>query len=235
MATHAGRRLFATLGAVVALAVAQGATSSAGATTVAASTASQVRLSVPQSMVVHTNAPAGARVSFAATARDTISGALPISCTARSGALFPLGATTVTCSAANARGVKAVASFRVLVDVRGGRLASPLVAGGLVQKGDQVHASFGLYAADGVTPISDVFAPALLASGVVAVHTQQVGSSTATTQPVTYNAMTHRFAATVQTFAWVGGTNYRVWYTVTTAKGSLIAGRAAVVGVRLGA
>ena len=233
MSAHAHRRLFTTL--AVAGTVALAPTATATATATAASAASQVRVSVPLPLRVHANAPAGARVSFTATARDTVSGPLPVTCTARSGALFPLGATTVACTAANARGVEATASFRVLVDVRGGRLASPLVAGGLVQKGDQIHASFGLYEADGLTPISDAFASTLLTTGVVAVHSQQVGALTATTQPVTYSVMTHRFSTTVQTFAWVGGANYRVWYTVTTARGSFLAARAAVVGARLGA
>ena len=50
-------------------------------------------------------------------------------------------------------------SSAATLTVRGGRLASPLVAGGLVQKGDQVHASFRLYGADGITGLSDRTAP----------------------------------------------------------------------------
>ena len=53
--------------------------------------------------------------------------------------------------------------------------------------------------------------------------------------PLTYSAATHRFSATVQTFSWVGGANYRVWYSVSAADGTLIVGRAVVLGVRLGA
>lgn len=46
----------------------------------------------------------GARVTYAATAQDATDGTLPVTCTPDSGSLFPVGRTTVTCSATDSAG-----------------------------------------------------------------------------------------------------------------------------------
>lgn len=46
----------------------------------------------------------GARVGYTATATDAQDGTLPVTCTPASGSLFPVGTTTVTCSATDAAG-----------------------------------------------------------------------------------------------------------------------------------
>lgn len=46
----------------------------------------------------------GARVTYAATAQDVTDGTLPVTCTPASGSLFPVGRTTVTCSATDSAG-----------------------------------------------------------------------------------------------------------------------------------
>ncbi|MEV7952731.1 HYR domain-containing protein [Streptomyces sp. NPDC088252] len=46
----------------------------------------------------------GARVTYTATAQDTTDGTLPVTCTPASGSLFPVGRTTVTCSATDSAG-----------------------------------------------------------------------------------------------------------------------------------
>ncbi|WPW30165.1 HYR domain-containing protein [Streptomyces atratus] len=46
----------------------------------------------------------GARVTYAATAQDATDGTLPVTCTPPSGSLFPVGSTTVTCSATDSAG-----------------------------------------------------------------------------------------------------------------------------------
>lgn len=46
----------------------------------------------------------GARVTYDATARDATDGTLPVTCTPASGSLFPVGGTTVTCSATDSSG-----------------------------------------------------------------------------------------------------------------------------------
>ncbi|WP_406382744.1 VWA domain-containing protein [Streptomyces sp. NBC_01618] len=46
----------------------------------------------------------GARVTYGATAQDATDGTLPVTCTPPSGSLFPVGSTTVTCSATDSAG-----------------------------------------------------------------------------------------------------------------------------------
>ncbi|MGW2178001.1 HYR domain-containing protein [Streptomyces sp. NPDC001732] len=46
----------------------------------------------------------GARVTYGATAQDATDGTLPVTCTPASGSLFPVGRTTVTCSATDSAG-----------------------------------------------------------------------------------------------------------------------------------
>ena len=56
-----------------------------------------------------------AAVSFQATATDLVDGSIPVSCTPASGASFPVGMTTVSCSATDAHGNTATGSFTVTV------------------------------------------------------------------------------------------------------------------------
>ncbi|MEV5602694.1 HYR domain-containing protein [Streptomyces sp. NPDC052299] len=58
----------------------------------------------------------GTRISYWATARDAQDGRLPVSCTPASGSLFPIGSTTVTCTATDSAGNTATdtAVFEVL-------------------------------------------------------------------------------------------------------------------------
>ncbi|MCS6846773.1 MAG: HYR domain-containing protein [Anaerolineae bacterium] len=72
-------------------------------------------LSLPANVAVEAAGPSGATVSFIATAKDAVDGAITPSCTPRSGSLFPVGSTTVTCSASDRAGNAASGSFTVLV------------------------------------------------------------------------------------------------------------------------
>jgi len=69
----------------------------------------------PSGMVVEATGPAGAIVVFAASANDAEDGPLPATCSPASGTIFPIGATTVTCTAADHQGAKGSASFPVAV------------------------------------------------------------------------------------------------------------------------
>ena len=72
-------------------------------------------LTVPASFAVDATGPGGAVVTFAVTATDN-SGAPPvIACTPASGAMFTIGTTTVACTATDAAGNRANASFAVTV------------------------------------------------------------------------------------------------------------------------
>ena len=61
-------------------------------------------LTVPSNMSVEGNTTGGATVSFTASATDVVDGSDPVNCSPASGSTFPLGTTSVTCSATDAHG-----------------------------------------------------------------------------------------------------------------------------------
>ena len=72
-------------------------------------------LSLPAPAAVEATSPAGAVVTYTATATDNTDGSVPVSCTPASGSTFAVGATTVTCSAHDAAGNTSSGSFAVTV------------------------------------------------------------------------------------------------------------------------
>lgn len=72
-------------------------------------------LALPPSVTAQATSAAGAVVVFAASAADNLDGPLPAACVPASGAIFPLGSTTVSCSAADAHGNAAQGAFTVTV------------------------------------------------------------------------------------------------------------------------
>lgn len=71
---------------------------------------------VPADITVTATSPAGALVTWTApTATDNLDGPVDVSCTPSSGATIPIGVTTVACSASDASGNRASASFAVTV------------------------------------------------------------------------------------------------------------------------
>ncbi len=75
-------------------------------------------LTVPDAVAASTTDPAGTAVAFTATSLDLVDGARAVSCTPASGAVFPIGVTTVTCSVVDAAGNRADASFTVTVGLQ---------------------------------------------------------------------------------------------------------------------
>jgi hypothetical protein len=74
------------------------------------------RLELPSSVTEEATSKDGAQVRFAASATDQIDGSAAVTCTPGSGSTFPLGATTVTCSAVDAAGLAANGDFTVNVN-----------------------------------------------------------------------------------------------------------------------
>jgi probable HAF family extracellular repeat protein len=56
-------------------------------------------LTVPADLAVNATSPGGALVAFSASAVDDVDGVVPVSCLPASGSLFPIGLTTVSCTA----------------------------------------------------------------------------------------------------------------------------------------
>jgi hypothetical protein len=72
----------------------------------------------PSDMTVEATSPTGAEVTYTASATDLVDGRLPMACTPPSGGTFPLGTTTVTCSATDKAGNTGTASFTIIVQDR---------------------------------------------------------------------------------------------------------------------
>jgi alpha/beta hydrolase family protein/HYR domain-containing protein len=86
----------------------------AAASTVAVDTTPPV-LTVPANITAEATGPSGAAVTFSATATDNWDPNPNVVCTPRSGSTFPLGLTTVQCTATDASGNAANGSFTVTV------------------------------------------------------------------------------------------------------------------------
>jgi hypothetical protein len=71
-------------------------------------------VTVPSDIVVDATSPAGAVVEYSVSVQDNRPGAA-VSCTPVSGATFPIGTTTVTCTAVDAAGNTASGGFHVTV------------------------------------------------------------------------------------------------------------------------
>ena len=72
-------------------------------------------MTLPAPMSVHATSKAGATVTFSPTATDAVDGSRPVTCTPPSGSVFPIGTTTVTCTATDASGNTATGTFTVTV------------------------------------------------------------------------------------------------------------------------
>jgi hypothetical protein len=71
-------------------------------------------LNVPADFAVNATMPRGAVVNFAVNASDNV-GVISLSCDRNSGSVFPIGYTSVSCSASDAAGNRAAKAFRVKV------------------------------------------------------------------------------------------------------------------------
>jgi hypothetical protein len=80
-------------------------------------------VTVPVGLTTDATASVGAVLSYAASATDDVDGAVPISCSPPSGSTFPIGTTTVTCTATDAAGNGASATFDVYVKGAAAQLA----------------------------------------------------------------------------------------------------------------
>ena len=72
-------------------------------------------LTLPSDITVNATSPHGAQVLYDAAAVDLVDGPVPVNCFPPSGTIFPIGSTTVGCSAADSHGNTATGSFNVHV------------------------------------------------------------------------------------------------------------------------
>jgi|SRR5881396_78711 len=72
-------------------------------------------LTVPGNSVVDATSPSGAVVFYVASARDIAAGVVPVTCRPPSGSNFPIGTTTVTCTASDPSGNTSGGAFAITV------------------------------------------------------------------------------------------------------------------------
>jgi Tol biopolymer transport system component len=72
-------------------------------------------LTVPGDRVVDATRPAGATVGYAVSATDDVDPAPTVACTPAAGSVFPIGTTTVACTATDAAGNAATRTFTVRI------------------------------------------------------------------------------------------------------------------------
>ncbi len=70
-------------------------------------------LNLPGNITANATGPAGAVVTYSASASDLVDGSVAVSCDHASGSTFPLGPTTVSCSATDAHANNGTGSFTV--------------------------------------------------------------------------------------------------------------------------
>jgi hypothetical protein len=81
----------------------------------AVSDAAPPDLTLPGSITAEATGPDGAVVTYATSAYDVVDGAVPVACSPAPGSTFPLGTTSVTCSATDGTGNEASGSFTIEV------------------------------------------------------------------------------------------------------------------------
>jgi hypothetical protein len=100
-------------------------------------------------MTVEATGPSGAAVTYNASAEDAVDGSVAIDCDRASGSSFPLGPTTVNCSATDASGNEATGSFNVtVVDTTGPALSLPANITKLATSNSQATVNFTATAND---------------------------------------------------------------------------------------
>ena len=72
-------------------------------------------LTVPATIRVNSTSHAGATAAFSASAMDLVSGPAAVTCSAQSGATFPVGTTRVSCSASDWKNLVGTAAFDIVV------------------------------------------------------------------------------------------------------------------------
>ncbi|CUR52691.1 exported protein of unknown function [Nitrosotalea devaniterrae] len=88
-------------------------------------TVTPIIITVPSPIVVQSTSSSGTVVTYSVTAVDAVDGPITPVCTPTSGSTFPVGTTTVTCTASDAAGNSKTATFAVTVNAQ--QITGPLI------------------------------------------------------------------------------------------------------------
>jgi hypothetical protein len=164
------------------------------------------KLTLPSDMTVQATSASGAVVKFTASASDIVDGSVPITCTPTSGSTFPVGTTTVTCSAKDKAGNSASGSFKVTVAPISVTVTVKLlssngkgISGGVVQYYSSAWKSFGTTGSAGTVSVA-------LPPGTYGFQITYAGASQQKSQNVLTNS-TVVFQTTLVTMKLLSSTN----------------------------
>jgi hypothetical protein len=99
--------------------------SAAGSFSVTVRDTTPPTLSLPANVTVTISSGTGTTVNYTASAHDLVIGSITPACSPASGSTFPVGTTTVNCTAQDAAGNSAAGSFSVTVQLSGGTTPPP--------------------------------------------------------------------------------------------------------------
>jgi hypothetical protein len=189
-------------------------------------------LTLPGPMTAIATSTQGAVVSFSTSAYDLVSGNVPVSCNAVSGANFAPGLTTVTCSATDAAGNKATGSFTVSVTFAWSGFLQPINAdnSSVFKQGSTVPVKFQLTGAS--TGISNLVAKILVAkvsNGVIGSFYEDVVSTSAAT---TGNLFRYDPTSNQYIFNWSTKGTSTGTYVIKVDMGDGVDNRIVYVGLR---
>ncbi len=164
---------------------------------------------VPANITAEATGPSGAAVTYSnPTATDLVSGTVPVTCTIASGSTFPLGTTTVNCSASDNAGNTASASFKISVIYNWSGFFQPidnLPAVNAVKAGSAIPVKFGLGGNMGL----DIFASGYPRSVVIA---DQVGAEDTIEETVTAGGSSLTYDPIANQYVYVWKTD-KTWAT----------------------
>jgi len=191
-------------------------------------------LTLPDNMTILASSASGEVVSFTASANDAVDGSVPVTCSPASGSLFPIGVTTVNCSAEDSHGNQASGSFTITVQlpatggecqgVAGHQILPPINSDGssIFKQGRTVPAKFRVCDTDGkpITTdglVTDFKLIQVISNGVVSDVNEDVRS---TTPHAEFRAGARQWIFNINTKKLTAGNTYV--YLITLNDGSTI-------------
>ncbi|QIK74578.1 PxKF domain-containing protein [Nocardioides piscis] len=168
-------------------------------------------LTVSSSRTATATSANGAAVTYTPpTATDTVSGTVAAGCDRASGSTFPLGPTTVTCTAEDEAGNIGTESFTVTVTAAWSNVLQPVNADGssLFKLGSTVPTKFQLTGASaGISHLSAHLYLQRIGSGATGTVLEAISTSSATTGNLfRYDATSGQYVFNLSTKTLSGGT-----------------------------
>jgi hypothetical protein len=207
-------------------------------------------LTTPGPISVVASGPSGAVVTYGVTASDYAGTSIEPSCAPSSGTTFPIGLTTVSCTAVDSRGVSASATFDVIVGYAflgfGQPLNDPITATNpmsVFRGGSTVVVRFSL-AYSGGTLIADAAAAALAAQCAATISVTQdaggapsIDEAACSASPTAgtcfrYDSATHQFLFNLGTRGLAAPATYVIAATVAAADSTVLAEHSLAIGLR---